>query len=341
MSTTPPPIAAPDAAPNIDAPKKPSALRGQLGTYLGLAAVLIGMIALFGSQSDYFLTRETFVTIANEIPALAVMAVGMTFVLIIAGIDLSVGSVLALSAAATAAAILQLKWSVPADAALGLATGLACGAVTGAVSVAGRLPSFIVSLGMLEAVRGGAYLVTDSRTQYVGDAISGLAAPWIGGISAAFVLAVVLVVVGQAVLTRTVFGRHVVGIGTNEEAMRLAGVDPRPIRIVVFALTGLLAGLAGLMQSARLEAADPNAGVGIELQVIAAVVIGGTSLMGGRGSVVNTFFGVLIIAVLEAGLAQIGASEPSKRIITGAVIVVAVIIDTVRQRRADRRGGGH
>ena len=337
MSTTSPSAAAPDAA----APAKRSALRGQLGTYLGLAAVLIGMIALFGSLSDYFLTRETFVTIANEIPALAVMAVGMTFVLIIAGIDLSVGSVLALSAAATAAAILQLQWSVPAAAALGLATGLMCGAVTGAVSVAWRLPSFIVSLGMLEAVRGGAYLVTDSRTQYVGDAISGLAAPWLGGISVAFLIAVLLVIVGQAVLTRTVFGRHVVGIGTNEEAMRLAGVDPRPIRIVVFALTGLLAGLAGLMQSARLEAADPTAGVGIELQVIAAVVIGGTSLMGGRGSVVNTFFGVLIIAVLEAGLAQIGASEPSKRIITGAVIVVAVIIDTVRQRRADRRGGGH
>ena len=337
MSTTAQPTAAHDTA----VPAKRSALRGQLGTYLGLAAVLIGMIALFGSLSEYFLTRETFVTIANEIPALAVMAVGMTFVLIIAGIDLSVGSVLALSAAATAAAILQLQWSVPAAAALGLVTGLMCGAVTGAVSVAWRLPSFIVSLGMLEAVRGGAYLVTDSRTQYVGDAISGLAAPWIGGISVAFLIAVVLVIVGQAVLTRTVFGRHVVGIGTNEEAMRLAGVDPRPIRIIVFALTGLLAGLAGLMQSARLEAADPNAGVGIELQVIAAVVIGGTSLMGGRGSVVNTFFGVLIIAVLEAGLAQVGASEPSKRIITGAVIVVAVIIDTVRPRRADRRNGGH
>ena len=312
-------------------------LKGQLGTYIGLAVVLLGMIGLFGSLSEYFLTVETFVTIANEIPALAVMAVGMTFVLIIAGIDLSVGSVLALSAAVAAAAILQWHLPVPLAALLGLATGLICGAITGAVSVAWRLPSFIVSLGMVEAVRGGAYLVTDSRSQYVGDAISGLAAPWIGGISAAFVLAVVLVIVGQLVLSRTVFGRYVVGIGTNEEAMRLAGIDPRPIRIVVFAVTGLLAGLAGLMQSARLEAADPNSGVGIELQVIAAVVIGGTSLMGGRGSVVNTFFGVLIIAVLEAGLAQVGASEPSKRIITGAVIVVAVIIDTLRQRRADRR----
>jgi ribose transport system permease protein len=153
-----------------------------------------------------------------------------------------------------------------------------------------------------------------------------------GGVSTSFLIALALVVVGQLVLTRTIYGRYVIGIGTNEEAMRLAGIDPRPVRIAVFAITGLLAGLAGLMQSARLEAADPNTGTGIELQVIAAVVIGGTSLMGGRGSVVTTLFGVLIIAVLDAGLAQIGASDPSKRIITGFVIVAAVIADTLRQR---------
>jgi len=340
MTTPPHPTDTVDSAKpgpetaGTDAPRPRTAWAGELGTYVGLAVVLIAMVALFSSLSQYFLTVETFVTIANEIPALAVMAVGMTFVLIIAGIDLSVGSVLALSAAVTAEAILNWHVPVPLAALLGLLAGLLCGAVTGSISVAWRLPSFIVSLGMLEAVRGAAYLVTDSRTQYVGSAISGLADPWLGGISAAFVLAVVLVIVGQLVLTRTVFGRYVVGIGTNEEAMRLAGVNPGPVRIVVFALTGMLAGLAGLMQSARLEAADPNAGVGIELQVIAAVVIGGTSLMGGRGSVVNTFFGVLIIAVLGAGLAQVGASEPSKRIITGAVIVAAVIIDTLRQRRA-------
>ena len=141
----------------------------------------------------------------------------------------------------------------------------------------------------------------------------------------------------QAVLTRTVFGRYLIGIGTNEEAVRLAGIDPRPYKVMVFALMGALAGLAALFQVSRLEAADPNAGVGLELQVIAAVVIGGTSLMGGRGSVICTFFGVLIISVLAAGLAQIGASEPTKRIITGGVIVVAVVLDTYRSRRALRR----
>jgi ribose transport system permease protein len=304
-----------------------------MATYLGLAAVLLGMVIFFGNLSEYFFSVDTFLAIANEIPALLVMSVGMTFVLIIAGIDLSVGSVLALSAAAAANAILQWHWGSLPAALLGLVVGLACGAFTGWVSVAWRLPSFIVSLGMLEAVRGGAYVLTDSRTQYVGNAMAGLAMPWLAGVSIAFFIAVALVLIAQVVLTKTVFGRYVVGIGTNEEAMRLAGINPSPIRIAVFAFTGLLAGLAGLMQSARLEAADPNSGTGIELQVIAAVVIGGTSLMGGRGSVINTFFGVLIIAVLEAGLAQIGVSDPSKRIITGCVIVIAVIIDTLRQKR--------
>ena len=306
-------------------------------TYLGLLLVLLGLITFFSMQSEYFWSTDTFVTIANDIPGLAVMAVGMTFVLLIAGIDLSVGSVLALSAAISSIAILQWQWPVMLAGLFALGVGLVCGLLNGAISVVWQIPSFIVSLGMLEAVRGSAYLVTNSRTQYVGDAMGGLAQPIsasFGGVSIAFVVALFVVLLGHILLTRTIFGRYVIGIGTNEEAMRLAGIDPRPIRIAVFSAMGLLAALAGLMQAARLEAADPNAGVGIELKVIAAVVIGGTSLMGGRGSVIATFFGVLIIAVLEAGLAQIGASEPSKRIITGLVIVVAVIIDTVRQRRS-------
>jgi ribose transport system permease protein len=137
---------------------------------------------------------------------------------------------------------------------------------------------------------------------------------------------------GQVVLTRTVFGRYLVAIGTNEQAVRLAGINPRPPKIAVFALAGLLAGVGGVFVVSRLGSADPNAGVGMELSAIAAAVIGGTSLMGGHGSVVNSFFGVLIIATLEAGLAQVGASEPSKRVVTGLVIVGAVILDAARRR---------
>ena len=313
-----------------------SAVTSAIGTVAGLLVALALMVGFFSWQSQYFFTSDTFVTIANDIPAVAVTAVGMTFVLIIAGIDLSVGSVMALAAAAAGIAMLQWNWSLLPATLLAMAVGVVVGAVNGAVTVAWRLPSFIVTLGMLEVARGGAYIATDSRTQYIGGKIDWLGKPVIAGLSPAFFAAIAIVVIAQVVLTRTVFGRAMIGIGTNEEAMRLAGVDPRPIKIGVFAIAGLLAGLGGVFLSSRLEAADPNAGTGAELVVIASVVIGGTSLMGGRGSVVSTFFGVLVISVLEAGLAQIGASEPTKRIITGCVIIIAVVLDTLRERRKKR-----
>ncbi|TDR71437.1 ABC transporter permease [Paludibacterium purpuratum] len=313
---------------------------GVAGTYIGLAIALLAMVLFFGSMSEYFLSANTFITIANDIPALTVLAVGMTYVLIIAGIDLSVGSVMALSSALCSLAMLRWGWGLAPALLLGLVSGAACGFLTGFVSVQWQLPSFIVSLGMLEIARGAAYVVTDSRTQYIGSDVDWLSSNLIGGISPAFVIALAVIVIGQLVLTRSVFGRYMIGIGTNEEAMRLAGVDPRPIKVAVFTLIGLLASVAGLMQTSRLEAADPNTGIGMELQVIAAVVIGGTSLMGGRGSVISTFFGVLIIAVLEAGMAQIGASDPTKRIITGLVIIAAVMLDKYRDLRKQGRQAG-
>ena len=312
-------------------------LQGALGNYIGLFVALVVMVALFGSMSQYFFSFDTFLTIANDIPAIAITAVGMTFVLIIGGIDLSVGSVMALSAAVAAMTMVQLQWPLFIAIFVAMAVGALAGLLNGAISVTWRLPAFIVTLGMLEVARGAAYIVTNSRTQYIGGAIEWLSSPMVGGVSPAFVIAVIIVIVAQLVLTRSVFGRHMIGIGTNEEAMRLAGVDPRPIKIAVYTILGALAGLAGIIQSSRLEAADPNAGIGAELVVIASVVIGGTSLMGGRGSVISTFFGVMVISVLEAGLAQVGASEPTKRIITGCVIIVAVILDMYRERSRSRR----
>lgn len=299
---------------------------------IGLPLALLALILVFGLSSEYFFSRDTFFAISNDVPALTVMAVGMTYVLVIAGVDLSVGSVLALTGGLCSVALQSWGWSVPAAMGLAMACGVVCGTVTGLISVTWSIPSFIVSLGMLEVARGSVYLVTDSRTIYVGSSIDWLSAPLWYGISPAFLLALVIVIGGHILLRRSVFGRYLTGIGTNEEAMRLAGVSPRPRKVLVFSLMGALAALGGLMQLSRLEAADPNAGVGMELQVIAAVVIGGTSLMGGRGSVLSTFFGVLIVAVLEAGLAQAGASDPTKRIITGCVIVIAVLLDVIRRR---------
>lgn len=302
---------------------------------LGLLGVLIVLILAFSLVTERFLTLTTLRTIANQVPELVIAAVGLTFVLVIASIDLSVGSVLALASAVLGVGMVHYDLGLLPASLLALASGLLCGLVNGALSVGFGLPSFIVTLGTLEMARGGTYLLTRSQTQYVGADVEVLSEASVLGLSAPFLVAVVIVAAGQYVLSRTVFGRYAAAIGTNEEAVRLAGIDPRPVKLAVFAISGLCAGLAGIVYTSRLASSDPNAAVGFELQVIAAVVVGGTSLMGGRGSVVGSFLGVLIIAVLGSGLAQAGAQEPTKRLVTGAVIVAAVVVDYFR-RRGDR-----
>jgi ribose transport system permease protein len=296
------------------------------------------LVLAFGALTDHFLSRATFSVIASQVPAAILVAVGMTFVLILAGLDLSVGSVLGLAGAVLGASLGPLGLSLPTGLLAALLAGLLCGTLNGALSVYVRLPSFIVTLGMMEIARGAAYTVSRSQTAYLGARVEWIAETTVLGLSPATLVALAAVALGQIVLSRTLFGRYVVAIGTNEEAVRLSGIDPRPIKWIVFAASGLLAGLAAVVHTARLASADPNAGSGMELQAIAAVVIGGTSLMGGRGSVVRSLFGVVIIAVLGTGLAQMGAAEPVKRLITGCVIVAAVVIDRYRNRSQGREG---
>ena len=306
---------------------------GALHESAGLILVLALLVALFSVTTDHFLSGVTFTTLANQLPALAVIVVGMTLVLIAGGIDLSVGSVMALCAAVLGVTLTRWHWPLPLALSACVGAGVLAGFANGLLTVRWAIPSFIVTLGMLEVARGGAYVVTDSRSVFVGSALDGIGAPLSGiGLSPAFLVAVLLVVGGQVLLTRTVFGRYLVAIGTNREAVRLAGIAPAPVEVAVFTLSGALAGLAGIFHVAYLESVDPNGGIGLELSAIAAVVIGGTSLMGGRGSVVASFIGVLIIVVLQAGLAQVGATEPTKRIVTGLVIIAAVIADATRRR---------
>lgn len=311
------------------------------GEYAALLGIWLGLLVLFGLLSENFLTATTLSTLANRVPALAVVAAGMTLVLIIGGIDLSVGSVLGLSGAILG--MVMVDWHFPFWAAglFCILIGLAAGALNGIISVGAGIPPFIVTLGMLEVARGLAYLTTHSQTKYIGAPVESLSKSLpVVGCSAAFLIALGLVFLGQVVLSRTVFGRKLIAIGTNEQAVRLAGINPRPTKVFVYVLLGALTGLGAVFYTSRLGSSDPNAGVGLELSAIAAVVIGGTSLMGGRGSVVNSFLGVLIIATLEAGLAQVGASEPVKRVVTGAVIIIAVILDAWRHHLSKQKWGG-
>jgi len=318
--------------PSNSIPAARSPWRSLLTDYLGLAIALGLLVLVFSLRTENFFSATTFRTIANQIPAALLIATGMTYVLVIAEIDLSVGSVLGLCSAVLGVALTRWQWPLPLALVATLAAGLLCGAFNGLVSIRWRLPSFIVTLGMLEMARGGAHAVTRSQTQYIGSAVEGISGTSLYGLSLPFLLVMALVIVAQLVLSRTVFGRYMVAIGTNEEAVRLSGIDPRPIKLAVFLITGILVALAAIIDTSRFQSANPNAGSGFELQAIAAAVIGGTSLMGGRGSIGCTFFGVLIIAVLNSGLAAIGARDETKRLITGLVIVAAVIVDHYRHR---------
>lgn len=304
-----------------------------VGQYGALLLVLACLVAVFSLCSENYFQTSTLVTIANQIPDLTLVAVGMTLVLVVGGIDLSVGSVLALSSAVIGSLMVDYGWPLWAAIPACLSTGCLCGLVSGAISVGFRVPSFIVTLGMLEIARGATKEITDSQTKYIGSAVEAVGEPLPGiMLSPVFLIATVVVVAGQVLLTQTVFGRYCVAIGTNEEAVRMSGIRTAGYSIAVFVISGFLCGLAGLSQTARLSSADPNAAIGIELSAIAACVIGGTSLMGGRGNVLCSFIGVLIIAVLQSGLAQVGVSDANKQIITGTVIVAAVLLDTLRNR---------
>ena len=294
---------------------------------------LLLLVAFFSFTADNFFSTGTLTAILTQLPALTVVTIGMTLVLITGGIDLSVGSVVALSSAVIGIAFTVFELPLLVSALLGIAAGGCAGLINGVLGAYFRLPIFIVTLGMLEAGRGMAYLVTNSQTVYIGPSIQGLALPISGiGVSASFLTSLALVVLAQLALTRTVFGRYLIAIGTNETAAKISGIRTEPYLTWVLVISGLLAGLGGLMNAAYLGASDPNAAIGLELSAIAAAVIGGTSLMGGRGSIIGAFIGVLIISVLQNGLAQLGISEPFKRLITGLVIILAVLIDRWRSR---------
>lgn len=301
--------------------------------YGGLMTALMLLIAFFSLATESFFQIGTARLIANQIPQLTLIAIGMTLVLVIGQIDLSVGSVMALCGAVLGVLMVRHEWTLWSAVIAALATGAACGWVTGGISIWFRIPSFIVSLGMLEIARGATRRLLDSNTLTIGSDVAVISEPFAGiGFSPAFLIAIGAVVVVQFLLTSTVFGRYCIAIGTNAEAVRMSGIRTTPYAIGVFVISGLLCGLASLAPTSLMEAADPGAGTGIELSAIAACVIGGTSLLGGRGNAISTFLGVLVIAILQTGLSRMSVEDANKQIVTGTVIIIAVLIDTLKRR---------
>jgi ribose transport system permease protein len=305
------------------------------GRQLGTLSGLLGLGAVLWALTPHFLTVSNLLNVAEQAAIIAIVAVGMTFVIITGGIDLSVGSVLAFAGVVMASV---LHADVPLPLALGaaLGTGLFCGLVNGLLITVGRLPPFIATLGMMSVARGTALMFTEGRpVSGFSGGFRSLATGEVLRVPAPVLIMVAVYLVAHFVLTRTKLGRYTYAIGGNEEAALLSGVNVRAYKASVYGLSGMLSGLAAVLLTARLNSAQPIAGMMYELDAIAATVIGGTSLLGGEGTVLGTLIGALIMAVLRNGLNLLGVSSFIQQIVIGSVIIVAVLIDMWLKRRAE------
>jgi ribose transport system permease protein len=312
-----------------------AALSNRLGPLIGLA-VVVGLFCLDGDVRPYFLSTRNLILVCSQTAVVAMAARGLTMIIVSGGIDLSVGSVVALTSVVCAAMLASGAGEASAIVAA-LTVGVAIGLVNGFLIGGLGLVPFIVTLGMMGVARGLSKWLADNQTvnppeNGVTGLMSTLSAD--GGLTlpGGVWLVVALAALMWVAMHRSVFGRHLYAIGSNEATARLCGVRVPLVKISVYALAGLAFGLAGVMQFARLTQGDPTVAIGLELDVIAAVVLGGASLSGGTGSIAGAIIGALIMAVLRNGANQMGWPNFVQEIIIGAVIVLAIGVDRLRQR---------
>jgi len=300
-----------------------------------LVLTLLVMWVVLSILSPRFLSVRNLSSIGISIATIAILAVGQTFVILTGGIDLSVGNVLGLVGVVTAVAMTK-GLGMWGGIIVGILVGLACGAASGTMIAVGNLPPFIVGLGMMGITRGIALLISGGfpiLVPYQEFGVLGIGTI-LGSIPVPVVIMVILYGLGFYILRRLRFGRYTYAIGSNEETARLAGIDVAKYKILVYTLCGLTAAIAGLVETARLFSAYPTAGSGYELDAIAAVVIGGTSMIGGEGNIMQTLVGALTMATLRNGCNLLGISPFVQQVVIGLIIIGAVYVDRVRHARS-------
>jgi ribose/xylose/arabinose/galactoside ABC-type transport system permease subunit len=296
------------------------------------SGVVIGIIALFiffSLSSPVFFSFSNFVNIGKQTTILALAAFAMTFVILSGEIDLSMGAVASLSGIFTAMAMRDAGITFPIAVLIGIAFGVAAGFVNGFITVRFRVPSFIVTLGIASIAQAVARTITDNRPVGVLDEnfLTLFANANIGGIAVSILYAVVIFFALYLLLKRSTFGTSVYAVGGNVNAARLSGIPTGRVKILVFVLAGALVGIAGILQTARLGTAVIDPVANLELDAIAAVVLGGTSFTGGRGSLERTVLGILLIGLLNNGLALLNVDSYYQLVIKGAIVIAAVLLD--------------
>ncbi|QBC44523.1 ABC transporter permease subunit [Iodobacter fluviatilis] len=296
---------------------------------LGPLLALLLISSVLSVMSRDFLTVNNLLNVLRQVSINALIAFGMTFVILLGGIDLSVGAVLALSSVAIAS--MMAAGVDPILATLcGVLAGAALGAVNGLIISRGKVAPFIATLGTMTVFRGLALVASDGRpiTGFNSDFFAMLGGGYIANLIPVPVVTTMLAFVALwFLLKKTVFGRHVYAVGGNEEASLISGVKVNSVKLWVYTLSGALSALAGVILTSRLNSAQPNAGMGYELDAIAAVVLGGTSLSGGRGWIIGTLIGAVLIGVLNNGLNLLSVSSFYQQVIKGSVILLAVLLD--------------
>jgi ribose transport system permease protein len=301
---------------------------------LSVVGILLLICIVFALGSSEFLTTSNLLNVALQTSIIAIVAIGMSFVIFTAGIDLSVGSMMALCGAVAAGFAVRNGMDTYLAISIALGVGMVLGGVNGLMVIRGGIPPFVATLSMLAIARGLTLVYTEGRP------IAGLDERFIYwgtgqilGIPLPVIIMVVIAVVAHVITRYTPFGLHVYSTGGNEETTRLAGISPDRIKLAVYMISGTLAALGGVLLSARLWSAQPNAAVGWELDAIAAPVLGGTSLFGGVGTIGGTVVGAFIIGVLSNGLNLMGVPSYYQQVIKGLVFILAVSIDLINKRR--------
>jgi ribose transport system permease protein len=300
----------------------------------GALVALILLWAVMSLLSPVFFTAQNMLNVGIQAAVVAILAFGQTFVIVSAGIDLSVGSVAALAAVVTGYGATMMGLNPVVAILFGMITGILAGLASGVLVSYGRLPAFIATMAMLSIARGLALVLSQGVPLAQPSAVAWFGKTVGGWLPMPVVIMVVLGVLASFILGRTYTGRAMYAIGGNEEAARLSGINVRRQKLIIYALSGLFAAVAGLVLAGRLVSAQPQAASGYELDSIAAVVIGGASLAGGTGRAFGTFVGALVLAVIRNGLNLLNVSSFWQQVVIGAVIALAVLTDTLRRRRA-------
>ncbi len=299
----------------------------------GIFIVLVVAIIFLSINTDTFMTKSNIAILSRQISLSAIIAIGMTMVILLGDIDLSVGSVVSLATVITGITVVNMGIPFPIGMLLGILVGVVIGFVNGTLINTTGVPSFIVTLGMMGVARGIALVLTK------GSSMSGLPAGYIkvgqgnvGGIPIPVIVAIVLAIIAHIFLSNTRTGRYIYFTGSNSQAARLSGINVNKIKLLVFIICSSLAASEAVIETARLNAAQPAAGSGYELTAIGAVIIGGASLFGGEGTILGTILGATLLGMITNGLILLGVSAYWQQVFSGSIIILAVALDMWRQR---------